>query len=118
MIVIEAWPLQGGKMWGIDHLTIYLKARLYWEPGLDLAGFLDEYYTLFYGPAAAEMREFFEFAEQVWMRPAPRIHLLSSTLWTLYTITHDTIPILYESFIGYLSGEPDDAMLETFEGCE
>jgi hypothetical protein len=33
---------------------------------------LNEYYELFYGPAQAEMKEFFEFAEQVWMRPEPR----------------------------------------------
>lgn len=69
---VEAWPLQGGEMWGIDHLTVCLQARLYWEPGLDLEKYMDEYCRLFYGPAAAEMREFFNFAEEVWMRPAPR----------------------------------------------
>jgi tetratricopeptide (TPR) repeat protein len=69
---VEAWPLQGGEMWGIDHLTINLQARLYWEPGLDLEKFMNEYCRLFYGPAAAEMREFFNFAEEVWMRTAPR----------------------------------------------
>ncbi len=69
---VEAWSLQGGEMWGLNHLTIYLQARLYWEPDLDLDTLLEEYYRLFYGPAAGEMREFFEYAEEVWMRPAPR----------------------------------------------
>ncbi len=69
---IEAWPLQSRKMWGINHMTMYLQARVYWEPDLDLDAFLNEYYTMFYGPAADEMREFFEFAESVWMRPESR----------------------------------------------
>ena len=69
---VEAWTLQQKQLWGINHMTIYLQARLYWEPDLNLDAFLAEYYRTFYGPAAAEMREFFEFAEAVWMRPASR----------------------------------------------
>ncbi len=69
---VEAWPLQQKELWGINHVTIYLQARLYWEPELDLEAFLDEYYRTFYGPAGPEMCEFFEFAESVWMRPASR----------------------------------------------
>jgi len=69
---VEAWPLQSGQMWGLNHLMVCLQARLYWEPDLDLSGFLDDYHARFYGSAAAELREFFEYAEQVWTRPAPR----------------------------------------------
>ena len=65
---VEAWPLQRKELWGINHMTIYLQSRLYWDPNLDREALLDEYYRLFYGPAAGEMREFFEFAESVWMR--------------------------------------------------
>ncbi|MFC1454201.1 DUF4838 domain-containing protein [Verrucomicrobiota bacterium] len=68
---VECWGL-GRDLWGINHLMIYLQARLYWDPDLDLKKLLDEYYTLFYGPAAAEMREFFDFAEEVWVRPESR----------------------------------------------
>ncbi len=69
---VEAWPLQSGGSWGLDHLTMCLQARLYWEPDLDLERYLDEYYRLFFGPAAVSMREFYEFAEEVWMRPDSR----------------------------------------------
>lgn len=69
---IEAWPLQSRLMWGINHMTMYLQARLYWDPNLDRDALLDEYYQVFYGPAAEPMREFFEFAESVWMRPDSR----------------------------------------------
>jgi len=56
----------------LSHLMIYLHARMMWDRHLDLQAVLDEYYTLFYGPAQAEMKEFYEFAEQVWTRPEPR----------------------------------------------
>ncbi|MEI7838108.1 MAG: DUF4838 domain-containing protein, partial [Planctomycetota bacterium] len=69
----ECWSDQGKILNpGLNHLTYYLHARLYWEPDLDLDAFMAEYCRLFYGPAASAMREFFEFAETVWMRPASR----------------------------------------------
>lgn len=69
---VEAWTLQNNDIWGINHMTVYLTAQLYWNPDLDRKALLDEYYTLFYGPAADDMRQFFEFAEEVWMRPKSR----------------------------------------------
>jgi len=54
---------------GISHLILYLHNRLCWDRNLDVPAVLDEYYRLFYGPAHAEMKEFFEFAESVWVRP-------------------------------------------------
>lgn len=55
--------------YALNHLYYYLQGKLYWNPDLDLEKTLDEYYRLFFGPAADEMREFHEFAEEVWMRP-------------------------------------------------
>lgn len=57
---------------GISHLMLYLHNRLCWDSHLDLQVVLDEYYTLFFGPARTEMKEFYEFAEAVWTRPEPR----------------------------------------------
>lgn len=57
---------------GLMHLMLYLHNRLCWDRHLDIPAVLNEYYDLFYGPAKAEMKEFFEFAEAVWMRPEPR----------------------------------------------
>ena len=57
---------------GISHLLLYLHNRLCWDRNLDMHAVLEEYYSLFYGPAREEMKEFFEFAESVWNRPEPR----------------------------------------------
>ena len=62
---------------GLSHLMLYLHNRLCWDRNLDMQAVLDEYYALFFGPAKAEMKEFHEFAEQVWTRPAPREITLS-----------------------------------------
>ena len=53
---------------GLDHLTIYVNARLLWDADRDLEALLDEYYRRFYGPAAAAMRRAFEFAEATYPR--------------------------------------------------
>jgi len=57
---------------GLSHLMLYLYGRIAWDRNLDVQALLNEYYTLFYGPAHSEMKEFFEFSESVWMRPEPR----------------------------------------------
>lgn len=56
----------------LNHYPYMVQARLYWNPDLDLSTFLNEYCELFYGPARGEMKEFFSFAEEVWMRNEPR----------------------------------------------
>ncbi|NUQ66590.1 MAG: DUF4838 domain-containing protein [Pirellulales bacterium] len=48
-----------------QHLNLYLTARLGWDPTLNVEDLLAEYYRLFYGPAEAEMKEFWTFAETV-----------------------------------------------------
>lgn len=49
-----------------QHLNLYLTAKLYWEPELDLEKFFDEYCRLFYGKAAPVMREFWALCEKRW----------------------------------------------------
>jgi len=56
----------------ISHIMLYLHSKLCWDRNLDVQATLNEYYDLFYGPAKAEMKEFFEFAEAVWTRPEAR----------------------------------------------
>lgn len=51
-----------------QHLNLYVTAKLYWDPDLDLDALLEEYYTLFYGPAAEPMRRFFATAEKCWLK--------------------------------------------------
>ena len=57
---------------GINHLTLYLHGKFCWDRDLDLEATLEDYYDKFFGPAKDEMREFYEFAGEVWMRPGPR----------------------------------------------
>ena len=57
---------------GLSHLLYYLQGKLFWDPDLDLQKLLKEYYALYFGPAKAEMKEFYEFAEEVWTRPKSR----------------------------------------------
>ncbi|MFA7158982.1 MAG: DUF4838 domain-containing protein [Kiritimatiellia bacterium] len=57
---------------GLTHMLHYWQGKLYWDPDMDRLKMLDEYYELYFGPAKAEMKEFYEFAEEVWMRPESR----------------------------------------------
>ena len=72
--IVEIWSVPGKRLAcpGLTHLLHYLQGKLYWDPDLDLQALLDEYYELYFGPAKVEMKEFHEFAEQVWMRPESR----------------------------------------------
>ena len=54
------------------HLMLYINNKLLWDPDLDLNSLLEEYYRLWFGPAAKEMKDFHEFAEAVWSRDESR----------------------------------------------
>jgi hypothetical protein len=56
----------------IIHLMMYWQNKLFWNPDADRKATLEEYYKLYFGPAAAEMKEFHEFAEAVWCRQESR----------------------------------------------
>ncbi|MFA7158545.1 MAG: DUF4838 domain-containing protein [Kiritimatiellia bacterium] len=76
IIEIAAAP-DKNKKWGLacpglTHMLHYWQGKLYWDPDLDRLKMLDEYYELYFGPARKEMKEFYEFAEEVWMRPESR----------------------------------------------
>ncbi len=57
---------------GLVHMTCYWQSKLFWEPDMNREKMLDEYYELYFGPARAEMKEFYEFAEHAFMNPVPR----------------------------------------------
>jgi len=94
--MVSAW--KGGKIQGfyrpaINHLMFFLRNRMTWNRDLDLDREIDEYCTLFYGPAAGEMRELLRFSEAVWMRKAPRL-VTASTGY----LKEDDVP----KFFGFL----------------
>jgi parallel beta-helix repeat protein len=47
-----------------ESLNVYVTSRLYWNASEDIDSLLEEYYTLYYGPAREKMKEFFEYTEQ------------------------------------------------------
>ena len=47
----------------INHLNIYVTARLWWDADQDIDVLLNDYYKKFYGPAEKEMKAFFEYCE-------------------------------------------------------
>ncbi|HUT12525.1 MAG TPA: DUF4838 domain-containing protein [Thermoguttaceae bacterium] len=48
---------------GMSHLNPYVMSQLWWDPDRDVDLLLDEYYGLFYGPAAKAMQDFIDFSE-------------------------------------------------------
>lgn len=49
-----------------QHLTYYVFSKVCWDNSVDVDKILDEYYTLSYGPAAEQMKKFFERIEYLW----------------------------------------------------
>lgn len=47
----------------IDHLNTYVTSQFWWNADQDVDVLLAEYYKNFYGPAAAEMKNFIEYCE-------------------------------------------------------
>ena len=50
------------------HLNDYVRCQLLWDPYQDVNAMLEEYYQLFFGPAAAEMKKFWQTAEELFMK--------------------------------------------------
>jgi len=49
---------------GMSHLNPYVISRMWWDADQDIDLTLEEYYRLFYGPAAEEMKAFIETCEK------------------------------------------------------
>jgi hypothetical protein len=52
----------------IEHLNLYVAARLYWDVNQDVDAILADFFQTYYGPAAEAMRAFVSHAEANWMR--------------------------------------------------
>lgn len=49
--------------WGTLTLTNYQFQKMLWNPGIDVDQLLDEYYNMYYGKIAVQMKEFYETLE-------------------------------------------------------
>lgn len=67
-IGVDAYFSQVGAIWPYDGHTNWLTARLLWNSHADAAALMDLYFQEYFGPAATPMRQFFDQAEQAWMR--------------------------------------------------
>lgn len=75
---------------GMAHLNLYVTAKCLWNADTDIDKLLDEYFTLFYGPAKKDMQKFWTYAEAIWNKntggypinilTSARIQSLSSSL--------------------------------------
>jgi hypothetical protein len=59
-------PTVGIRSLAVDHLALYVTSRCWWDADLDVNALLEEYYTLYYGPAREEMKAFIGYAEANW----------------------------------------------------
>ena len=60
---IDVFFTQLSPFWGLDGGKAWLVTQLLWDPYQDADALLGEYYSHFFGAAAAEMRAFYTFAE-------------------------------------------------------
>ena len=51
----------------LNHLNLYITARLWWDVDRDVEALLDEYCKLYYGPAREPMRDFLDYSEAHWV---------------------------------------------------
>jgi hypothetical protein len=58
----EAFPL-----WGYDAPKLWIASQLLWNAGQNPEGLKKEFFCNFFGPAAAQMRSFYEECDKVWM---------------------------------------------------
>jgi hypothetical protein len=63
----EVYREKGLDTMGVTHLNEYVTARFLWDADQDVNAILEEYYTLFYGPARDEMKAFIGYSEENWM---------------------------------------------------
>ncbi len=61
---VEGFIWESNPSYGTDLLGAYLRSRLMWEPEADTEAVLNEFYSTFYGPAAAPAKAFYDALEK------------------------------------------------------
>jgi len=96
MEVYSNWPLDNREWdtFAATSFNVYVTARAYWDTDLDVDALLEEYYTLYYGPASSQMKAFVEYSEENYIRsvedPAVR-RTMRSMLANAKSIAGNTI---------------------------
>jgi hypothetical protein len=63
---VEVYRTKGLDGFAAAHLNLYITGKFWWNADQDVNAMLEEYYTLFYGPARDEMKAFIEYCEANW----------------------------------------------------
>ena len=66
-LVFGAYANSTSDRWLYNYLNYYVFSRMCLDPKCDWRAVLDEHYRLMFGPAEAEMKQFFEELEDVWL---------------------------------------------------
>jgi len=116
MEVYSNWPLDNREWdtFAATSFNVYVTARAYWDTNLDVDALLEEYYTLYYGPASSQMKAFVEYSEDNYIRALEDptvLRTMRSMLASAKSVAGDTI---YGQRIDLLIG----LMNSDFEGDE
>lgn len=74
---------KGYTAFAVNHLNLYVTSRLWWNADEDVDKLLEEYYTLFYGPAREQMKAFVTFCEANWRDMRKNAEKISQALTLL-----------------------------------
>ena len=70
---INGKPASIYRMWMMDNLNLYVSAELDFDPAQDVETIIDQYCRDLYGPAAAEVKSFFDILERRWTETPARL---------------------------------------------
>jgi len=98
--------------WMYDSLNLYIGAKLMWNPDLDVQQELELFYRLFYGPAAAEMQQFYDQLELAWLNSG--YQLAGKRVWDWEVCWKKTYP---REFVQKMMGHLQQAV-QLCEGQE
>lgn len=62
----KACRVETKPAWGYHGPSLYLAAKIMWDPGLDVDALFDDYFARLYGPAGKAMQEHFERLERAY----------------------------------------------------
>ncbi len=61
---VRGWRVETNPSWGGETPSLYVASKLMWNPQTDVDTLLEEFYTLFFGPAAQPMKTYIQTMDQ------------------------------------------------------
>jgi hypothetical protein len=93
--IYSQWPLDSPTTWeypfAATSFNVYMTARAYWDADQDVDALLEEYYTLYYGPASAQMKAFVEYSESHYNPSAAEIQTMRQMLTNARATAGNTV---------------------------